>query len=133
MVLSEDNPFRETVHKSIQKTEDTDTGIILNERVVITRERQYLRGPWVRLTQDKDKLSELSPHACKVLIYIALNMSMNQEKIQICRTDMKMDKRMYSKVIRELLSQKILAYTGIREWYWINIGLMIMGSVNKHN
>lgn len=133
MVLSRDNPFRETVHRNIQTAEDSDTGIILNERVVITRERQYLRGPWVRLTQDKEKLSNLSPFACKILIHIACNMNMNQEKIRLNRKDMGMDKRTCTRAIQELLGEHIIAFTGTREWYWINISLMIMGSITKHD
>lgn len=132
MVLSQDNPFREQIERSVQQSTDSDEGMILNERVVITRERQYIRGPWVRLTQDRDKLAELSPWACKVLIHIALSMNMNQERIRLNRREMGLDKRMFSRVLVELLSARVIAKTDTREWYWINIGILIMGSVNKH-
>jgi hypothetical protein len=132
LVLSKDNPFRERVEKNVETTTDSDNGLILNETVTIVRKREYLKGPWIRLTQDKQVLDDLSPWACKILIHIALNMSMNDEKIKISRREVGIDKRMFSRSMLELLSARVIANTGKREWYWINVGILLMGKVTIH-
>jgi hypothetical protein len=132
LAVHKDNPFKELVEGKIFTTTDSDNGMILDETVTITRRRQYMRGPWVRLTQNKEVLMDLSPWGWKILGHIALHMEMNMEKIKISRRDVGADKRMFSRVMLELLSKRIIANAGKREWYWINISLLIMGTINKH-
>jgi hypothetical protein len=133
LIMSEHSPFRESLEKRITTSTDTDNGIILNEKVTLVRERQYLRGvSWVKLSQDKELLRGLSPWACQILIHIALNLEPNQEKMKIMRKEIGMDRRKFSDTIVELLLKRILVKTEKREWYWINVGLLIFGTLNKH-
>ena len=132
LVIHKDSPFKESVEQQIKTTTDSDRGIILNEEVVITRTRQYMNIPWVKLTQDTELLRDLSPWACKVLVHISLNLTWNQERIKISCAEVGMDRRMFKRTMLELLTKRIVANTGVREWYWINVGLMVMGSITKH-
>jgi hypothetical protein len=132
LIIHKDSPFKQRIEKRIQTSTDSSTGILLNEEVTITRKRQFLPMPWVRLYQDKDLLRDLTPYAWYILGYISLNITWNQEKMKISRTKLKMTKDMFKRTMLELLGKEILANTGVREWYWINVGLVIMGSINKH-
>lgn len=132
LVIHKDSPFKQRIEKNIVQTRDEATGVILNETVTITRERQYLNMPWLKIYQDKDKLGDLSPWACKILIHMSMKLSWNQERIKISRLELRATKAMFRKAMLELLSKEIVANTGVREWYWVNVGIIIMGSINKH-
>jgi hypothetical protein len=133
LILDQKNPFKEAVERSIKTTTDSDNGLILNEEVTITRKRQYIKGQrWVKLTQDKDLLRDLSPWGWQILGFIALNLEMNQEQMKLDRREIGMDKRKYSETMVELLGKRILASTGKRQHYWINVGLIIVGNIQKH-
>lgn len=133
LVIHKDSPFKQRIERRIQITTDSDSGNILNEKVTITRERQYIPMPWVKLFQDKELLRDLSPWGWYVLGHISLNITWNQEKMKISRQGLGMTKPMFRRTMLELLGKQIIASTGIREWYWVNIGLVIMGTVNKHD
>lgn len=132
LVIHKDSPFKERVERKIQTTTDANTGMVATEEVTITRRRQYLPVPWVKLYQDKESLRDLSPWGWYILGHISLNITWNQERMKISCKELGMDKRMYKRTMLELLNKRILANTGTREWYWLNVGLVIMGSVNKH-
>lgn len=131
LIIHDKSPFKETVERKVKTSTDSDKGMILNEEVVITRKRQYLNMPWIRLTQDKEKLRHLTPHEWYIIGYIALNITWNQEQIKLSRKDIGMTKPMFRRSMLNLLVTGIIANAGKREWYWINVGLMIMGSVGK--
>jgi len=132
LIIHKDSPFKERIESSIKETTDSDKGEILNETVTITRTRQYLPVPWIKLYQDKELLRDLSPWGWYILGHISLNVTWNQEKMKISRIQLTMTKPMYRKTMLELLNKQIIANTGVREWYWINVGLVIMGTINKH-
>ena len=132
LTIHKDSPFKEKVENHIQIVDSSEQGIILNEEITVTKRRQILRTPWVRLYQDKEVLADLSPWGWYILGYISLNVTWGQERMKISRIAMGMTKPMYRRTILELLTKQIIASTGVREWYWLNVGLVIMGSINKH-
>lgn len=133
LVLHKDNPFKEAIERSIKTTTDSDNGLILNEEVTITRKRQYIKGQrWVKLTQNKEMLSDLSPWGWQILGFIALNMEMNQEKMRLACKEIGMDRRKYDKTMLELMLKRIIVKADKREWYWVNVGLVIVGNIEKH-
>jgi len=131
-VLHKDNPFKQQIEKRIHVTTDSDKGIILNEVVTITRERQYIHGSWVKFTQDKELLSDLTPWGWYILGNIALKLAWKQERVHVVCKELGMDRRMFRRTMLELLSKSILVNTRKRDWYWINLTILVMGNINKH-
>lgn len=132
LIIHKDSPFKERVERKIRNATDSDKGLILNETVTVTRERQYIPMPWMKLYQDKELLDDLSPWGWYILGHISLNLTWNQEQIKISRRELRMTKPMFKRTMLDLLTKRIIANAKRREWYWINVGLIIMGNVNKH-
>lgn len=129
MVISDTNPFKGEIQKFFSarnKRSIVQEGLLSSKRITITLEENYFAGPFTRLYQNTDILLSLSPNACKLLIYIACKLAYNSERIHIPLKDTGLSKRTFSPAIIELMGHNILRKEK-REWYWVNITLVIMG------
>lgn len=130
LILHKDNPFRESLEARIASSEK---GILINEEYTVTRKRQYIKGPgWIRLTQDKEMLSGLDPWGWAIIGYMALHIEPNQETIKLSAEIVGMDRRKFNSTMVDLLLRRVLVKGKKRSWYWINVGLLIFGTINKH-
>lgn len=134
LIVSSDNPFLKQIEtflkrtKTAKRTQSMTNNISMKETITFTYEREYIPIPFARIYQNKALLEDLSPDACKILIYIALNLEYNGDKIRISAPLVGMDRRRVGRGIVELLMKGVLARER-REWYWVNITLLIVGKI----
>ncbi len=130
--VSKDNPFKEAIER-LQKTRrvTTDHGEVFEDEVTVTMKRTYFPFGHTKIYQNKELLQDLSPEACKVLIHIALNMSYNDEKVKISQKEVGLSRRRLPPALLELRAKNIIISADKREWYWINVTLLIVGRLEK--
>lgn len=133
--LPEDYPFREAFAKQqelIKSRYRTGTAWNGKRKITMTIEDEWLPVPFSRLFQNKEVLDDLSPEGCKILVHIALRMGFSEHKLQIIRTEVGMSKRVFSRAILELMLKRVLQKVeNKREWYWVNLTILIVGSIDK--
>lgn len=130
LVLHQDNPFKESIERRMA---ESNKGILINEEYTVTRKRQYIKGAsWVRLTQDKELLTGLSPWGWAIIGHMALHLEPNQEQVKLTARVVGLDRRKFKETMLDLLLRRVLVNTGRRDWYWINVGLLIFGTIHKH-
>jgi hypothetical protein len=137
MKIHKDNPFKDEIEKYFSNTAETNNQLEFNgentlvkESITVTRTRTYQKGVhWVKLTQNREKLENLSPYACKILLYIALNIAQETQIIRIPAKNLTMGRKTFDKAILEMMLAGILKREK-REHYWINITLLIIGKID---
>lgn len=132
LVLSKDNPFREQIERALVESSNHRKGLIAQEEVTITMKRTYMRGLYTKVFKNKELLRDLSPYACKILVHIALHLGMEEEKMKISRVEIGMGRKPFTAAMLELLTKGIILNENKREWYWVNLTLIIVGNVHKH-
>jgi hypothetical protein len=132
IILSEDNPFKEQAERMLKETNGARSGIIAQEEVTITMRRTYMPMGFTKVFKNKELLNDLNPYACKVLVYMALHLEMGQEKMKISREAVGISKHNFRQAMLDLLLKRIIVNAGKREWYWVNITLLIVGNIRKH-
>lgn len=133
LTLSKGNPFSLIVQEQLslaRKSTRISHDNVSRQRVTVTVETEYLPTGFTKLYHNREVLDNLSPWACKILMYIALHVEYESEKIQLSPTLVKIDKRKFSSSIKELIGREILAKEK-REWYWINVTLLIVGNLSR--
>ncbi len=135
--ISDDNPFKDQIRKMISTTKSAThialtKGVRMNERVTVTVEREYISLGFAKLTKDKELLRDLSPYACKILVFIALNMEYGTERIHMPQSATGLSRRTFPEAVIELMQKGILKKEK-REWYWVNIALIIVGAVDREH
>lgn len=134
LIVSSDNPFLGQIEsflkktKTARRTQTMSNNIAVREKITFTYEREYIPLPFAKMYQNKTLLEDLTPDACKILIYIALNLEYNGDKIRIGYQDVGIDRRRVARGIVELLLKGVIAREK-REWYWVNITLLIVGKI----
>jgi hypothetical protein len=136
LVLSVDNPFRSQIvqqqsQSKVSSRSQSMTGSLLEEEYTMTVKRSYLPFPFSKLFQNKELLAGLTPDACKVVVHIALHLDYQCEKIKLNWKEVGLSKRMLSKASLELVERKVLVKEK-REWYWVNVSLIVVGVVTRH-
>lgn len=132
---SEDNPFKHEISdwrdgmKEGQRSIGGE-GYQQSDIVVLQKTRYYPAG-FAKLYQNKDLLWDLSPNACKILLFIALHMNYNEEKLRIPQRSSGLCKKAFARGMLELLTKRIVAKEK-KEWYWINVTLLIVGHIDKN-
>ncbi len=133
--LPEDYPFYEAFMRqqnNIKRRSQSNEGIAGKRKVTITVEEEWLPVPFSKLFQNKELLGDLSPESCKILIHIALNIGFNEHRIRIVRKEVGLSSRVFSRAMLELCFKRIIQKVEQkREWYWINLTILIVGSVEK--
>ena len=115
--------------RTVSRTQD---GLMLaREKMTVTLEREYLPMAFTKLFHNTELLEDLSPWACKILIHIALHIKYQQELIRLTPLLVGMDKRKFSTTVVELAGRHILVKQK-KEWYWVNVTLLIVGNLSKH-
>lgn len=138
--IHKNNPFKDEIERFYSNEAETTQSIsfqgnnmLVKEEINVVRTRTYQKGiHWVKLTQNREKLADLSPSACKILIYIALNIEPEAQKIHIPVKNVDMDPKTFSKAMVEMMTAGIVRKEK-REWYWINITLLIIGKIDKNS
>lgn len=133
--LHPDNPFKEDWNRMLKmaKTSTRSSTVvegITTERMTIVLEKQYLPIGFTKLYQNKSLLGDLSPNACKILVHLAVHMQYEQQLVKLSSRDTGLKRVAFSKGITELLLSNILRKQK-REWYWINITLLVVGRVKQ--
>lgn len=136
LIVSANNPFKEDVLRFIRTMKDHKRTHEVNgyrdTKIVITEQTRIFPGSFAKLYQNRTMLSDLSPEACKVLLHIATHMNFEQELINVKATDIMMEKRRTFKGLNELVFKRIISKQK-KEWYWVNITLLIVGNIDKQH
>ena len=103
-----------------------------SEGETITYSHKYIDIPFTKVTQNKEVFNKLSPWECKVVMYIILNLSWQQQKIKIPMSDVGLDRRKYREVMLNLQLLRIVSFEK-REWYWVNLTLLINGTLSEES
>jgi hypothetical protein len=136
MVLDKDNPFLPDVIEMFKGkggksvTEMSGDGQLTRQRVTVVFEREYIKMPFTKLYQHKEMLEDLDPWACKIMMYIGLNLGYQEQKIRLTPELVKMDKRKFYKTVFELIARRILRKEKPK-WYWVNVTLMVVGNMEQ--
>lgn len=136
LILDKRNPFKRDVQDMLAgrlgtttRTVETDADNVTRDRITITLERERLRMPYIKLFQHKEVLEGLDPWSCKILVYIALNAGYQEQRIKMNPTLVGIDKRRFSKSLLNLVSRRVIEKEK-REWYWINVSLLVVGNLD---
>lgn len=135
IILHPDNPFKEDVMRMLSQTKSstrtvaTDSGIA-SEKITMTIERTYLPKGYTKIHKN-DELLDLSPWACKIMMYIALNMEYEAQDIKLTFELVGMNSRTFSKAMLELIMARVLIKRDRRATYWVNITMIITGRISK--
>lgn len=137
LIISQESPFRKDIeaHQArVKPTYRTTTGTSYKQtRITVIESTEYFPGRYAKLYQNKELLGNLGPYECKLLIYIALNMDYESEQIHIPYQEVGMNRKTLSSAIMELVIRRVLAKVeGKKAWYWVNITLLIVGHISKH-
>lgn len=137
MVISPDNPFRDKILRHLAREQGESTqemtmhggNMMVEEEITFTRKRKYTKGVhWIKLTQNREAFANLSPIACKMLVYIALNLEPEAEKIHIPPHDVALNRRTLSKALVELILAGVIRKEK-KTWYWVDVTLLIIGTI----
>lgn len=132
IVLHKDNPFKDDVDRMLKTQKSTSrtvtAGGLISERVTVTMEKTYLPIGFSKIYQNKEKLGDLSPYACKVLIHIATNLGYEDQFIKMTHKNVGIDHRAFNKALVELMSQRIVSRK-CKSQYWVNITVIITGRI----
>lgn len=96
----------------------------------ITYSHKYIDIPFTKVTQHKEVFKDLDPWECKIIMYIILNLTWQQQKIRIPIAGVAMDRRKFKETMMNLQLRRVIAYEK-REWYWVNLTLLINGTLNE--
>jgi hypothetical protein len=133
--LPDDYPFKDAVNRQqslIKRFLRTGEQITGKRKITVTVEDEWLPVPFSRLYQNKELLKDLSMEACKVLMHMAITMGFNEHKVQLKRGDIGLSSRVFSRAMLELCFKRIISKVeNKREWYWVNLTILIVGSVGK--
>ncbi|MEO6670003.1 MAG: hypothetical protein ABIN36_11035 [Ferruginibacter sp.] len=132
--IHDNNPFIGDVRemsKLVKKWNRTFNaeGLSKTEELSITYKREYFPLTFTKVFHNKETLNGLSAWACKILVYISVNLEFNLQKIKLNPELVGLDARMFSRSIKELISKRIVIKEK-RQSYWINITLLVVGNVN---
>lgn len=136
LIVSDNNPFRDDITRMLKAVKKTTKiynaeGIPAAEEISFTYRKEYIPVPFAKIFKNRELLWDLDPWACKILIYIALELGYNEEKIYLTPSVTGIDKRRFSRSMVELISRRVLVRDK-RGWYWVNITLLIVGKLHKH-
>lgn len=136
MILHPDNPFKEDLEQMFKtsKTANRTTemvGPVTREKYTLTVEREYLPLSFTKMYQNTELLLDLSGDACKLLVYIACTLQYQEQVIKISPQLVGIERRRFSKAMVELLGKRIVVNHKHKWYYWVNITLLIVGTVNK--
>jgi hypothetical protein len=106
-------------------------GGTVRQKLTLTVENEYVpTNKWFKMYQNKELLDGLSPIASKLLIHIGLNLEYGAQKVRLAQSTSGMGNRAYPKAINELITKRIVVKEK-REWYWVNITLLVMGQIAR--
>lgn len=135
MILPADYPFNGDVERMIAKSKTSNRTIdvkngITTEKITVTMERTYLPVGFAKLYKNKEALKDLSPNACKILIYISLNIGYEEITMKIIATEVGIDKRAFSKAMVELMMARVVVFQK-KCHYWVNVTIVVVGRFNE--
>lgn len=135
LVLPVDYPFNSDVERMIAKSKIVNRTVnvregLATEKITVTMERTYLPIGFAKLYKNKEILGDLSPNACKILIYISLNIGYEEVLIKLSATIVGIDKRAFSKAMVELMLARVVVFQK-KCHYWVNVTIIVVGRLNE--
>ena len=136
LVVRPNNPFKDDIIRFQNRLKEGSRtiqveGMRATKITTIIETFEYFPGAFAKVYQDKEKLRDLTMEATKILFYMALNMGYEEETIKLTQELVGMERRRFSRGIIDLIMHRIL----VKEkphWYWVNITVMVVGRINKH-
>lgn len=135
--LAADSPFLSSIlrHQDLAKTvtrSEILKGSLVEEKLTLTFSRKYLPFRFTKLYQNREMLYALSPAACKIVVHIGIYLEFEAQTIRLTWKEVGLSKRLFYSAILELLGRTILRkQEKRREWYWVNLSLMIVGTLSQ--
>jgi hypothetical protein len=127
--LPEDYPFTEDVIRAHNRVREVSRSVVIEQRTRITIEHNYSSGMFTKMYQNKDKLADLSPAACKVFVYMALHLDFDATMIQLTAREVGISKPTFYKALLDLMMKRIISKVkGKKELYWVNVTILVMGN-----
>lgn len=129
------NPFKDDIQHmkdtmGIMEREYEVEGMETDQEVTIQIKKKYRRGGFVQIFHKKDKLMDLSPVACKIVIYIGMMLEFNAQKIRLAPNDLNMDRRTIKDPLLELISHNIIRKENHKpHMFWVNVTVILMGKI----
>lgn len=114
--------------KTVSRTRNF--GHIIDQEYSMTISRQYLPLSFAKIFQNRDKLGDLTPNACKVVLHVALNLGYNEQRIRLTWQEVGLERRSMRKAILELIAARVLAPER-QTWYWVNLSLILVGTIAR--
>lgn len=133
IIIAPNNPFKDDIEKMLMRSKQSSKSVefqgVRTEEYQFTIKKTYLPIGFSRLTQDKELFSDLSPNACKILVYIAVYMGYEDQRIQLLSDRVGIERRAFSKAILELILKRVLIKEK-KTYYWVNITIIVVGRIN---
>ena len=135
MVLPDNYPFNGDVERMIARSKTSNRTVdvkngITTEKITVTMERTYLPVGFAKIYKNKEALANLSPNACKILIYISLNIGYEEISMKITGAEVGVDKRAFGKAMLELIMARVIIFQK-RSHYWVNVTIIVVGRFNE--
>lgn len=134
--LDPSNPYTDTIKKwqnGIKRySESGDEQVIAGVKAQTHIIKEWLPVTFSRIYHHKEVLGDLSSEACKIFMYIALNIGHNDQTIHIKREHMKLSKRKFSRAMVELMAAQVIAKVLYkRQRYWVNLTIIVCGKLKQ--
>lgn len=125
-----DYPFAADLLRQEGRTEQVKKTVVIEERrVTFIQDGDVLRDKFTKLYNHK-QLLELSPEACKILIYIGVMIGYKEVRIRLTPELVGLSKRIFYRGILEMIGCHILRkQEQKKEWYWVNVTVLVYGSM----
>lgn len=137
--ISSDYPFRDDVirweesKKSATRT-TPQLGGYKQTKITIIEQTTYYPSRHTKLYHQKLKsiITDLSPSAAWIFMYITLNIEFQATQIQIHQDKLPMSRPTASKALIELMSYNIIRKVeNKKQWYWVNVTMILIGHINN--
>lgn len=123
MILAAQGKFN-NITEGYSKTDD------IEEELFIMYRKRKRNAPFAQFEQRKELL-DLTPYACKVLVYIALTIGYNAQQVKIEAIDVDMDRRTLSNALVDLMMHGVIRKADKPHMFWVNVTLLIVGTLSK--
>jgi hypothetical protein len=140
LMISADNPFRDEIAKWQQQVKTatrTTTGEgYKHTRITIIEQSEYYPGRYTKMYHSKLKeiLNDIGPYEALLFIHIALNIDYESEQVLIDYKEVAMNRKTLSAALLELTARGVIRKVeGKKQWYWVNVTMLIIGNVSKEN
>lgn len=134
-----DNPFRDHIiawQKRIKVATRTSKQYDGYKRTTITivEQSEYYPGRYTKLYHNPDILNSLGPYDALLFLYIATHMDYEAQQVLIDYKTVNMDRKRLAKSLLELTGLSIIRkVSDKKQWYWVNISIVIIGNINKED